>query len=219
MDAATHGCADAADMNRPQPAHLGLLAACLLVFLWSAIHPHDYFTWALETFPAMLGVPLLIGLYPRFRFTTLVYTLVLLHACILMVGGHYTYAEVPLFNWLRDDHLGLARNDFDRLGHFAQGFVPAMIAREVLLRRSPLKRGGWLIFTVMSFCMALSACYELLEWAVAEASGTQADAFLSIQGDVWDTQWDMLTAGIGASLSLLCMSRWQDRQLRQMAQG
>jgi putative membrane protein len=203
----------------PRRAHLALLAACLAVFLWSVIRPHDYFTWALETFPVMLGVPLLVGLYPRFRFTTLVYVLVLLHASILMVGGHYTYAEVPLFSWLRDAHLGLVRNDFDRLGHFAQGFVPAMIAREVLLRRSPLKRGGWLIFTVMSFCVALSAWYELLEWGVAEATGTAAEAFLGTQGDPWDTQWDMLTAAIGATVSLVSMSRWQDRQLRELGQG
>lgn len=203
-------------VSRPRGAHLALLAACLAVFLWSVIRPHDYFTWALETFPVMLGVPVLLALYPRFRFTTLAYTLVLLHACILMVGGHYTYAEVPLFSWLRDQHWGLARNDFDRLGHFAQGFVPAMLAREVLLRRSPLKRGGWLVFTVMCFCIALSACYELLEWGVAEATGTAADAFLATQGDPWDTQWDMLTAAIGATVSLLLMSRWQDRQLREL---
>ena len=198
------------------PAHLALLAACLLVFLWSGIGPHDYFTWALETFPVMLGVPALVWLYPRFRFTTLVYTLVLLHACILMVGGHYTYAEVPLFNWLRDGHLGFIRNDFDRLGHFAQGFVPALIAREVLLRRSPLKRGKWLVFLTLCFCLALSASYELLEWGVAEASGTQADAFLATQGDVWDTQWDMLTALIGACLSLFLMSGWHDGQLKRL---
>ncbi|HEX7966185.1 MAG TPA: DUF2238 domain-containing protein [Gammaproteobacteria bacterium] len=201
---------------KPRRAHLALLAACAAVFLWSAIRPHDYFTWALETFPMMIGVPVLVAVYPRFRFTTLCYTLVLLHACILMVGGHYTYAEVPLFSWLRDQHWGFARNDFDRVGHFAQGFVPAMLAREVLLRRSPLKRGGWLTFTVMCFCIALSACYELLEWAVAEASGTAADAFLATQGDVWDTQWDMLTATVGAALSLLLLSRWQDRQLARL---
>lgn len=201
-------------MRRARGTHLALLAACLAVFLWSAIHPHDYLTWALETFPVMIGVPLLVATYAGFRFSTLVYTLVLLHACILMIGGHYTYAEVPLFSWLRDQHWGLARNDFDRVGHFAQGFVPAMIAREVLVRRSPVKQGGWLVFTVLSFCLALSAAYELLEWGIAEATGTKADAFLATQGDVWDTQWDMLTAFIGASLSLLLLSRWQDRQLR-----
>jgi putative membrane protein len=219
MDAAAGGCAGTAAVRRPRDAHVALLGACLLVFLWSVIRPHDYPTWALETFPVMLGVPALVATYPRFRFTTLVYVLVFLHACILMVGGHYTYAEVPLFSWLRDDQLGFARNDFDRVGHFAQGFVPAMIAREVLLRRSPLKRGGWLVLMVMCFCLALSACYELLEWAVAEFSGSAADAFLATQGDVWDTQWDMLTAGIGAGLSLLLLSRWQDRQLRKSGQG
>ena len=202
--------------TRAAPAHLALLAACLAVFLWSVIRPHDYPTWALETFPVMLGVPALVWLYPRFRFTTLVYVLVLLHASILMVGGHYTYAEVPLFSWLRDAHLGLIRNDFDRLGHFAQGFVPALIAREVLLRRSPLKRGAWLAFLTVCFCLALSASYELLEWAVAEASGTAADAFLATQGDPWDTQWDMFTALVASLLSLLLMTRWHDRQLKAL---
>lgn len=199
-------------------SHWTLLLACALIFAWSGIRPHDYFTWVLETFPVMLGVPLLIVVYPGFRFTTLVYTLVLLHACILMVGGHYTYAEVPLFNWIRD-LAGLTRNDFDRVGHFAQGFVPALIAREVLLRRSPIPRGGWLVFTVLSFCLALSASYELLEWGVAEASGSGAVAFLATQGDVWDTQWDMLTAFIGAISSILLMSRWHDRQLKLMTGG
>jgi putative membrane protein len=201
--------------KRIQSAHLVLLLLCILVFIWSGLRPHDYFTWVLETFPVMIGIPLLIVIYPRFRFTTLVYTLILLHASILMIGGHYTYAEVPLFNWFKDI-TGLARNDFDRVGHFAQGFVPALIAREVLLRRSPIPRGGWLIFTVISFCLALSASYELLEWAVAEASGSQATAFLATQGDIWDTQWDMLTALIGATLSLLFMSRWHDRQLKML---
>lgn len=201
--------------SRVPTAHLALLLICILVFGWSGFHPHDYFTWVLETFPVMIGIPLLIAVYPRFRFTTLIYTLVLLHACILMVGGHYTYAEVPLFNWIRDA-TPLTRNDFDRLGHFAQGFVPALIAREVLLRRSPIPRGGWLVFTVLSFCLALSAAYELLEWAVAEASGSQATAFLATQGDIWDTQWDMFTALIGAALSVLLMSRWHDRQLRRL---
>ncbi|MGH8371303.1 MAG: DUF2238 domain-containing protein [Gammaproteobacteria bacterium] len=201
--------------KRIQSAHLVLLLLCILVFIWSGLRPHDYFTWVLETFPVMIGIPLLIAIYPRFRFTTLVYTLILLHASILMIGGHYTYAEVPFFNWFRDI-TGLTRNDFDRVGHFAQGFVPALIAREVLLRRSPIPRGGWLIFTVISFCLALSASYELLEWAVAEASGSQATAFLATQGDIWDTQWDMFTALIGATLSLLLMSRWHDRQLKML---
>jgi putative membrane protein len=193
--------------------HWYLLLCCVLIFAWSGYGPHDYFTWMLETFPVMIGIPLLIVTYPRFRFTTLVYVLILLHASILMVGGHYTYAEVPLFNWIKPE-FGLDRNDFDRIGHFAQGFVPALIAREVLLRRSPIPRGGWLIFTVLSFCLALSAAYELLEWAVAEASGSEAVAFLATQGDVWDTQWDMFTALVGAIIAILLMSRWHDRQLR-----
>lgn len=192
--------------------HLVLAAVVSAVFLWSLIHPHDYFTWILEVFPAIIGTIVLAVIYPRFRFTNLVYTLIAAHMIILMIGGHYTYAEVPLFNWIRDT-FGFSRNHYDRLGHFAQGFVPAMIAREVFLRRSPLRRGKWLIFVVLSVCLSISAMYELVEWTTAVLSGSAADAFLGTQGDVWDTQKDMTFALVGAIVALLTMTRWQDREL------
>ncbi len=192
-----------------------LLLAGLVVLAWSAVRPHDYFTWFLEVLPALAGGALLIGTYPGFRFTNLVYVLVFVHAVILMIGGHYTYAEVPLFNWLRDT-FGLARNYYDRVGHLAQGFVPAMIAREILLRTSPLRPGKWLFAIVVCICLAISAMYELFEWAVAEATGQAADAFLGTQGDPWDTQWDMFLCLCGAVLSLLMLSRVHDRKLQAL---
>jgi putative membrane protein len=196
-------------------ALLFLLCGFAIVLAWSAIHPHDYFTWMLEIFPAILALAGLALTYRRFQFTTFVYTLIFLHACILFVGGHYTYAEVPLFNWIRD-HFHLARNDYDRVGHFAQGFVPALVAREVLLRQKIVLRRGWLFFIVLSICLAVSAAYELLEWRVAVASGTAADAFLGTQGDPWDTQEDMATAAVGALTALLLFSRWHGRFIGRM---
>jgi putative membrane protein len=169
--------------------------------------------------PAVIGAVVLAALYPRLRFTDLVYTLIWMHAVVLMVGGHYTYAEMPLFNWLRDA-LHLDRNYYDRLGHFFQGFVPAMIAREVLLRRSPLRPGKWLFFLVACVALAISAVYEFTEWWVAVATGEAADAFLATQGDVWDTQWDMFLALSGAVLAQLFLSRVHDRELaRREARG
>jgi len=199
--------------GRASRTHPFLLAALIVVFVWSAAGPHDYFTWFLEVFPVVIAVPILLVAYPRFRFTILAYMLILVHAVILMVGGHYTYAEMPLFNWIRDE-FHLSRNHYDRLGHFAQGFVPAIIARELLLRKSPLGRGGWLTFIVLSISMAISACYELIEWGVAEATGTAATAFLGTQGDVWDTQWDMFMCLVGATTALALLSRAHDRQLK-----
>jgi putative membrane protein len=201
----------------PEQKHalLFLLCGFAIVLVWSVIHPHDYFTWVLEIFPAILAVAALALTYRRFQFTAFVYTLIFLHACILFVGGHYTYAEVPLFNWIRD-HFHLARNDYDRVGHFAQGFVPALVAREVLLRQKIVLRRGWLFFIVLSICLAVSAAYELLEWRVAVASGTAADAFLGTQGDPWDTQEDMATAAVGAFIALLLFSRWHDRLIGRM---
>jgi putative membrane protein len=203
----------------PEQKHtlLLLLGGFAIVLAWSAIHPHDYFTWALEVFPAILALAALAITYRRFQFTTFVYSLILLHACILFVGGHYTYAEVPLFNWIRD-HFHLARNHYDRLGHFAQGFVPALVAREVLLRRKIVLQRGWLFFIVLSICLAISAAYELLEWRVAVASGSAADAFLGTQGDPWDTQEDMAAAVIGALTALLLFSRRHDRLIAGMAE-
>jgi putative membrane protein len=194
--------------------HLALLAAGVAALAWSGWHPHDLFTWFLEVVPAIAGAGILIALYPRFRFTDLVYVLILVHAVILMIGGHYTYAEVPAFNWLRDT-FGLARNYYDRVGHVAQGFVPALIAREVLLRHGVVRGRGWLFFLVCCFALALSACYEFVEWWVAVASGTAADAFLGTQGDVWDTQWDMFMALCGAIVGQLLLARRQDAQLQR----
>jgi len=202
---------------RPGPSayELGLLAIVALVFVWSGIRPHDRFTWVLEVFPVILSIPVLVAAYPRFRFTPLVYGLIAVHATILMVGGRYTYAEVPLGFWMRDA-LGFTRNHYDRIGHLAQGFVPAMVAREILIRRSPLRGSRWLPFFVVCFCLALSALYELIEFWTALASGEAAEAFLGTQGDPWDTQWDMMLALIGSVAALLLLSRWHDRQLRRV---
>jgi putative membrane protein len=188
------------------------LVAIVPVFIWSAINPHDRFTWFLEVAPVLIGAPLLVLTYRHFPLTTFAYTMLALHAIILIIGGHYTYAEVPLFDWIRDAW-GLARNHYDRLGHFAQGFIPAVIAREILLRVTPLQRGGWLRFLVVCICLALSASYELIEWGVAEGTGSAADAFLGTQGDPWDTQWDMALALTGALTSLALTERIHDRFL------
>jgi len=201
--------------QRPSTYDIVLLVIVTAVFLWSAISPHDRFTWLLEVFPVMLGVPVLVYLYPRFRLTPLVTTLIAVHAVILMVGGKYTYAEVPLGFWMaRAFHF--TRNHYDRIGHLAQGFVPALLAREVLIRRSPLQGSRWLPFFVVGFCLALSAFYELIEFWTAIATGSASDAFLGTQGDPWDTQWDMMLALIGAIVALAVLGRWHDRQLRRM---
>jgi len=196
---------------------LALLLGFTAALAWSAVRPHDYFTWALEVFPAIIAVAVLAVTYRRFQFTTLVYVLIFLHACILFVGGHYTYERVPLFNWVRD-HFHLARNDFDRVGHFAQGFVPALVAREVLLRNKIVLKRGWLFFIVLSICLAISAAYELLEWQVAIATGSAANPFLGTQGDPWDTQKDMATALVGALTALLLFPKWQDRMILGLEQ-
>ena len=195
---------------------LGVLLALLIgVLVWSAIDARDRFTWFLEVVPVLIALPLMLLTYPRFPLSRLVYVLILVHAIILMVGGHYTYAEMPLFNWLRDE-FHLARNYYDRVGHLAQGFVPAMIAREILLRTSPLKPGKWLFFLVTCACLAISACYEFFEWWVALASGSDAVAFLATQGDIWDTQWDMFLALVGAVLAQVSLSHAHDRSMAQL---
>lgn len=191
-----------------------IILLLILIFVWSAIHPYDYFTWALEVFPVILGVIILGLTYRRFKFTPLVYYLMAFHAVILMIGGHYTYARVPFFNWIKDA-LDLGRNHYDRLGHWIQGFVPAMIIRELLIRTSSLKKGKWLFWIVVSGCLAFSASFELFEWFVAVVTGTRAESFLATQGDVWDTQWDMFLALIGAMTSLIMLSRYHDRQLEK----
>jgi putative membrane protein len=169
----------------------------------------------LEVAPGLAAVALLVATYTRFHFTLLAYWLIAIHLTILFIGGHYTYALVPLGEWMREA-FGFARNHYDRIGHFAQGFVPAIIAREVLLRRSPLKNGRWLRFLVLSVCLAISAAYELFEWRVAVWTGARAEDFLGTQGDLWDTQKDMATALIGAAIALVLLSGWHDRQLRNM---
>jgi putative membrane protein len=165
-------------------------------------------------FPVLLAVPPLIVTRNRFRFTRLAYTLIAVHAVILMVGGKYTYAEVPAFNWLRDT-FHMSRNHYDRVGHFAQGFVPALVAREVLLRTSPLRPGKWLFFLIVCVCLAISAAYELIEWLAAAISKEAAESFLGTQGDHWDTQKDMLLALVGAIVAQVTLARWQDRAMRE----
>jgi len=192
--------------------HVCLLALVGLVLVWSAIGPRDRFTWWLEVAPAIVGALLLVVTYRRFRFTSLAYVLMAFHAVVLIVGGHYTYAGVPWFDNLAE-LLGSTRNHYDRLGHFAQGFVPAIVAREILLRRTPLRRGGWLFFIVVSICLGFSAFYELIEWWVALATGSAAESFLGTQGDVWDTQWDMFLALCGALSAQLFLGKIHDRQL------
>ncbi len=189
-----------------------LLFLLAVLFIWSAIEPKDYFTWVLEVMPAVLGVVVLILTFRRFRFTNLVYILIFLHCAILIVGGHYTYAEVPLFDWLRDV-LHQDRNNYDKLGHFFQGFVPAMVARELLLRKRIVLKPGWLPFIVICITLAISAAYELLEWAVAVISGGSGDSFLGTQGYIWDTQSDMLFALIGACIALLTLSGIHNKQI------
>jgi putative membrane protein len=191
------------------------LAVYLLVLGWSAYHPADGLTWLLEVFPALAGLAVMLWTRRSFPLTPLVYLLVLVHCIILMVGGHYTYAEVPLFDWLAEV-FDWRRNNYDKLGHVAQGFIPALVAREILLRKAVVAGRGWLNFLVVCFCLALSACYELLEWWVALLSEEAADAFLGTQGYVWDTQSDMGWALFGAVLSLLLLGRYHDRQLARL---
>ena len=182
----------------------------------SGIAPKDRFTWILEVAPVLAAVPVLVLTARRFPLTPLAYRLIFLHALVLMLGGHYTYAEVPLGYWVRDA-LGLARNHYDRLGHFLQGFVPAILAREILRRRTPLAPGGWLFFLVTCVALAISALYELLEWLAAITSGSAAEAFLGTQGDVWDTQWDMFLALLGALAAQILLSRRHEKELARLA--
>jgi putative membrane protein len=189
-----------------------LLGAGAVLLVLSGLHPRDRYTWLLEIAPILVAVPILVATRRRFPLTPLAYRLIFLHACILMLGGHYTYARVPLGFWMRD-LFGFARNHYDRIGHFAQGFVPAIVAREILVRRTPLRPGGWLFFLVTSVCLAISACYEFVEWGTAVASGSAADAFLGTQGDPWDTQWDMFLCLLGALAAQASLSRIHDREI------
>ena len=185
------------------------------VLVWSGWRPHDYPTWWLEVLPALIALAVLAYTRKSFPLTRLGYTLILVHAVILMVGGHYTYAEVPVGDWVRE-WTGGERNNYDKLGHFAQGFIPAIIAREVLVRNAVVARRGWLAFIVVSICLAISAFYELVEWWVALLSSEAAESFLGTQGYVWDTQSDMLLALIGAVAALILLARFHDRELNTL---
>lgn len=182
------------------------------VLLWSGIEPKDYFTWLLEVAPAIIGLFIMAATYRKFPLTTLLYTLILIHCLILMVGGHYTYAEVPFFDYLKTV-FGFERNNYDKVGHFAQGFVPAIIAREILIRKNVVAFKGWRNFIIVSICLAFSAFYELIEWMAAVMTGDSAEAFLGTQGYIWDTQTDMAVALTGAVAALLILSKFHDSQL------
>lgn len=198
--------------NRVEMIHYSLLVIFFAVLMWSMINPRDWFTWFLETLPAIIGLIVVISTFKQFKLTSLVYCLILIHAIVLLIGGHYTYAEMPFFNWLKG-MFHLERNYYDRLGHFAQGFIPAIISREILLRKTELKRGKLLSVIIISICLAISASYELIEWGVAKATGSAAEAFLGTQGDVWDTQWDMFMALLGAITSIILLSNLHDKFL------
>jgi putative membrane protein len=196
--------------------HIGFLISGLAILVWSGLWPNGRFNWLMETLPAMVGGALFIVTYRRFRFSTVNYSLAWFFAIILMIGGHYTYAEVPIGNWARDA-FGLSRNHFDRLGHFFQGVIPAMFARELLLRTSPLRPGKWLFTVCVALALAISATYELFEWQyAANFGGQKADDFLGSQGDIWDAQWDMFLCLIGAIVSQLSLSRLHVRQLARL---
>jgi putative membrane protein len=197
-------------------ALVAFLAIAVVGLAISGTEPQNRATWWLEVLPVVIALPLLGWTHERFPLTSLAYVLITVHAVILMVGGHYTYAQVPVGFWVQHA-FDLARNDYDRLGHFAQGFVPAIIAREILLRKTPLRPGGFLSVLVVAVCMAVSVLYEFIEWWTALAAGEGAKDFLGTQGDVWDTQWDMLCATLGAITSLLVLSRVHDRALASMS--
>jgi putative membrane protein len=197
----------------PGPRYpLALLAITIVLLAISGYKPYEMGTWWMEVAPVIVAIPILLATYRRFPLTPLVYTLIFVHACILILGGHYTYARVPLGFWVQDI-FGFARNHYDRLGHLAQGFIPAIIAREILLRRTPLGPGGWLFFLVCCVCLAISAVYEFIEWWAALLGGAGATEFLGTQGDVWDTQWDMLMALTGSILAQVSLARLHAKQL------
>ncbi|MFO1377100.1 MAG: DUF2238 domain-containing protein [Steroidobacteraceae bacterium] len=200
---------------RSRRAMFAMVAAVSVLLLWSGVDPFDRATWWLEVAPVLVVVPLLIATSQRFPLTPLLYALVGVHAAILMLGGHYSYARVPAGFWVQD-LFDLSRNHYDRLGHFAQGFVPAIAVREVLLRTSPLRGSRWLPVLTVASCLAISACYEFLEWWTALVAGVAAEAFLATQGDVWDTQWDMFLAVTGAIAALVTLARVHDRALDRL---
>jgi putative membrane protein len=195
------------------PLHVILLVLVLALQVWSGISPVDRTTWALEVFPVVFALIALIATYRRFRFSNLAYVLIAVHATILIIGGHWTYAENPLFAWLQEA-LDLQRNHYDRLGHLAQGFIPAILAREVLLRTGAVRPGRWVVWLTLSICLAISATYELFEWWASLALGEEEGEFLATQGDIWDTQWDMFLCLVGAITALLTLSRLHDRSMK-----
>lgn len=207
------------DPNRAMPETrllLTYLGLTLIALIASGIGPNDRLVWFMEVLPVMIAVPLLAVTWRRFPLTPLLYTLIFVHGLVLMLGSHYTYAQVPIGFWVQDA-LDLSRNHYDRLGHVMQGFEPAILAREILLRRSPLLSGKWLFFIVTCICLAFSAFYEMIEWWTALVYGAEADSFLATQGDHWDTQWDMFLALLGAIAAQLLFSRLHDRQLDRLA--
>ena len=195
--------------------HLILIGLFIIGLIWSGIQPFDYFTWALEVFPAILGLIILIFTFKQFQFTFLTYCFILFHSYILFVGGHYTYAEVPLFDWIKEA-FDLSRNNYDKVGHFAQGFIPAMIIRELFIRKNIVTNKKWLNFIVVCICLSFSAVYEFLEWWIALLSGENADAFLGTQGYIWDTQSDMFYATIGAITMLFLLAKKQDKNISKL---
>lgn len=196
--------------------HIIQLIILLAVIIWSIIKPYDMLTWIMEFAPAITGLAILALTWKKFRFTGFIYWCVLVHCIILLVGAHYTYARVPFFDWLKV-LFNLSRNNYDKLGHLAQGFFPALIIRELLLRTSPLKQGKWLFFITVSIALAISAFYEFIEWWAGAAMGGSADDFLGSQGYVWDTQSDMFLAMLGAILAQIIFSKYQDRKIREMS--
>ena len=192
--------------------HYFLIVLFISGLIISAIKPHDYFTWVLEVFPSIIGFVILLFTFKKFRFSYLTYVMILVHCYILFIGGHYTYAEVPLFDWIREV-FHQSRNNYDKIGHFTQGFVPAMITRELFVRKEVVKKGGWMSFLTVCVCLSISAFYEFLEWFVAIVSGQNSDSFLGTQGYVWDTQSDMLYAFMGALCMVMFLSKSQDKAI------
>ena len=192
-----------------------LLILFFAVLIWSAVNHFDYFTWFLESIPAIIALVILSLTFKKFRFTNMTYIFIFIHCCILFVGAKYTYAEVPLFNHIQE-YFGHARNNYDKIGHFAQGFIPAIVARELLVRLNVLNRKSWLAFVVVSICLSISALYELFEWMVAVLTGQSAEDFLGTQGYEWDAQSDMLCATIGAICALLFLSKIQDKAIKSI---
>lgn len=201
--------------TKDKKVHIFLLVSLVPVFVWSLVDCYDFFTWVLEALPVIIGAAILIPIYRKFRLTSLAYILIWVHMIILLIGAHYTYARMPLFNWIRDI-FELSRNHYDRLGHVAQGFVPAILARELLLRKSTLQKGKWLFFIVVCICLAISAAYELLEWLVAAVAQDEAVSFLATQGDAWDTQKDMALCLGGAVIALLTLGRLHNKALEEL---